>query len=1065
MSSPIHRRSWPRRSAVLTAAVTVSLAVAATAPAAEEVAAAAAIDVRTFDAEALGEPPGGCATTGDVAVSEAPFGAAGAGNRAVRLIDDTSSATTTMVCDHPESDERYLSFGFNPQRHGGPLLFGIRGDTAVGGTGNAWWFGVSPIAGTDDATVMVYDGAAWNQLGRVDGLSTPGEFTEVTVAATADAAEITAAGETFITDLRRDDTVNLGDVVFSSAGQSAVGMEFYVDDLAVGTELAEDPVGLQFVDIASWVNPVSEGETSPEFRLVSFRPIGGASGETFEATVDWGAGPRPATVEASEEAGRFDVVGSHPYSETGPHSVVVDVSGSAGTSGRSTLSVAVERRSVVAVEPEGMAPRFPSVIRLDDGRLLAAYYSGIGHVDPQGLIRVTESDDNGETWSEPRTAVAGRFDNRDPKLTQLSDGTILLEYFVTSWEDPAGSRQLGTHVVRSEDGGQSWSDPIWIDTRMSCAQPPPAEGCASADGWSASHGPIVELANGDLLAPLYGVTPGSAGQHVDVRVYDGGGWRTLGRVEDFGAPGRFRPVSVDATATSLEITVGDETFSTDVRRDDTVNLTNVTFASAGTAPTGMEFYVDDLAVGAEAPPAAELDVRTFDDEPLGEPPAECTIRGDVEVAGAPFGDAGTDNRAVRLLDDSSTQITSLTCAHPASDEKHLSFAFSPERFANGFTFGIQGDTATGGTGNAYWILLSSASSAPPQRATVVRSTDGGLTWDGDNDVTIAVDDGIHFQEPNLTVLPSGEIVAGLRATSNPQVLYVSRSFDNGYTWTPAEPTDIPASSHDQLLLDDGSVLVTYGIAGVANRPTGGVLVPDAGGDWSGHHQIPIYDSGHGDQANPSSVEIEPGVFMTLAYDVPAGTLYGIFTELEDYRDPELNLEVTPATGVTAAVGEEFGDVLAGVTGGWGNPGASLTASIDWGDGTGASSGVVTEVAAGHEVTGSHLFDVGGTFAVTLTVADRTQTRTATVAVEVSCPETDGRETVVIGGVDSGVPNRATGGGCSIDDRIADERVWDDHGAFVRHVGSVADQLLAEGVIDDREYGALIRAAARGAVGR
>ncbi|WP_157574368.1 sialidase family protein [Jiangella muralis] len=970
-----------------------------------------------------------------------------------------------MVCDYPESDERYVSFMVNPQRHGAPLLVGIRGDTAAGGTGNAWWFSLSPIAGTDDAIVMVYDGSAWNQLGRVEGLSSSGEFTEVTVAANSDAAEITAAGETFITDLRRDDTVNLNDVVFSSAGLSAVGMEFYIDDLAVGAELAADPVGLQFVDIASWVNPVSEGESSPEFRLVSFRPIGGPSGETFEATVDWGAGPQPATVGASAQDSRFDIIGSHPYAEAGIQSVVVDVTGSAGTSGRSTLSVAVERRSVIAVEPEGMAPRFPSVIRLDDGRLLAAYYSGIGHVDPQGLIRVTESDDNGETWSEPRTAVAGRFDNRDPKLTRLSDGTILLDYFVTSWEDPAGSRQLGTHVVRSEDDGQTWSDPIWIDTRMSCEQPPPAGGCASADGWSASHGPIVELANGDLLAPLYGVTPGSASQDVDVRVYDGAAWQTLGRVENFGTPGQFKPVSVDATATSLEITLGDETFSTDVRRDDTVNLTNATFASAGTAPTGMEFYVDDLAIGAEAPPAADLDVRTFDDEPLGEPPAGCAVRGDVEVTGAPFGDAGTDNHAVRLLDDSSTQITSLTCAHPASDEKHLSFTFSPERFANGFTFGIQGDRAAGGTGNAYWILLSSVSSAPPQRATVVRSTDGGLTWDGDNEVTIAVDNGIHFQEPNLTVLPSGEIVAGLRATSNPQVLYVSRSFDNGHTWTPAEPTDIPASSHDQLLLDDGSVLVTYGIAGVANRPTGGVLVPDASGDWSGHHQIPIYDSGHGDQANPSSVEIEPGVFMTLAYDVPARTLYGIFTELEDYRDPEMNLEVTPATGVTAAVGEEFSDVLAGITGGWGNPGASLTASIDWGDGTGESPGVVTEGAAGHDVTGSHLFDVGGTFEVTLTVADRTQTQTATIAVAVTCPDTDGRATVVIGGVDSGVPNRAAGGGCSINDRIADERAWDDHGPFVRHVGAVADQLLSEGVIDDREHGAMIRAAARSAVGR
>src|SRR6266545_4927226 len=82
-----------------------------------------------------------------------------------------------------------------------------------------------------------------------------------------------------------------------------------------------------------------------------------------------------------------------------------------------------------------------------------------------------------------------------------------------------------------------------------------------------------------------------------------------------------------------------------------------------------------------------------------------------------------------------------------------------------------------------------------------------------------------------------------------------------------------------------------------------------------------------------------------------------------------------------------------------------------------------------------------------------------------CPVPDTRPTVWMGTFDSGVRNRVVRGGCTINNLIEDERTWATHGAFVRHVRTVADRLRCEGRITARERSRLIMAAARSGVGR
>ncbi|WP_238153885.1 OmpL47-type beta-barrel domain-containing protein [Streptomyces xinghaiensis] len=84
--------------------------------------------------------------------------------------------------------------------------------------------------------------------------------------------------------------------------------------------------------------------------------------------------------------------------------------------------------------------------------------------------------------------------------------------------------------------------------------------------------------------------------------------------------------------------------------------------------------------------------------------------------------------------------------------------------------------------------------------------------------------------------------------------------------------------------------------------------------------------------------------------------------------------------------------------------------------------------------------------------------------EPDCPESDNRRTVIIGTVDTGVPNRVTGDGCTVNELIEDERAWDGEHDFRRHVAAVADRLREEGVVDEREHGLLIRAARESAIG-
>ncbi|MGC0251237.1 exo-alpha-sialidase [Pseudactinotalea sp. Z1748] len=465
----------------------------------------------------------------------------------------------------------------------------------------------------------------------------------------------------------------------------------------------------------------------------------------------------------------------------------------------------------VATASAGHGLWFPDIIRLKDGRLLAAFQEAETHYGPVGRIYVTTSSDGGFTWSDPQLVIDSEYDDRDPKMAQLSDGTVLLGFFQT---DQSTSTTLGTHVVRSADGGQTWSEPVKVGTEMD---------------WDASHGPITELSDGSVLMPLYGSVGDAPSQATVVRSTDGGRtWPAASEVVvAMNAPSEFIDLSAMYDAGTLSVDT-DMTFGEVERQRNVLDIN---------APYGV---VRDAAT----PPEAHY--RIDFDEPI--------LVGATGVALKP---GFPESAVVEVSVDG--ELWETVAAYDEVD-----------------------------TGRALdWTNLEEPIEISAFRVTI---TDSFGEWPVLEKIGLAEEsvtgENFDFQEPTLTALSDGEIVALLRTTTSPQLAYLSRSFDNGQTWTEAEPTDIPASSHHLLSLANGGVLVTYGDVSdrfSPNRATSGRIVEEPAGSWDGYHDIPLYDSGHSwDQANPSSAEVEPDLFLTLSFDVETASVVGVFSTRDDY---------------------------------------------------------------------------------------------------------------------------------------------------------------------------------------
>jgi sialidase-1 len=161
--------------------------------------------------------------------------------------------------------------------------------------------------------------------------------------------------------------------------------------------------------------------------------------------------------------------------------------------GRSAPKASVQGIKVISQLPE-MYHGWPTLTRRANGQLLVVCSGGReGHICPFGRVDLMRSNDDGNSWTFPRTVIDGVIDDRDAGVLETAKGSLLVTTFTSlAYESyildkqlakPLGSpgawsqakrdkwlaahnriskeerdAELGEWMIRSTDGGITWSE-------------------------------------------------------------------------------------------------------------------------------------------------------------------------------------------------------------------------------------------------------------------------------------------------------------------------------------------------------------------------------------------------------------------------------------------------------------------------------------------------------------------------------------------------------------------------------------------------------------------------------
>lgn len=168
-----------------------------------------------------------------------------------------------------------------------------------------------------------------------------------------------------------------------------------------------------------------------------------------------------------------------------------------------------ERSTTTIVDAGSDHLAFPDVTRLSDGRILLVYRRGNGHVDTSGRIMKVFGDAAASTWSdETLLHDEPNIDDRDPSVTTLHDGTVVVNYFQYATHSE-GVTLHDSFVGWSTDDGATFSAFEQVGPCPMGVQDPKVSNDLWVDDddlpievWASSSA-VIET-DGALLLPSYG---------------------------------------------------------------------------------------------------------------------------------------------------------------------------------------------------------------------------------------------------------------------------------------------------------------------------------------------------------------------------------------------------------------------------------------------------------------------------------------------------------------------------------------------------------------------------------
>jgi hypothetical protein len=227
---------------------------------------------------------------------------------------------------------------------------------------------------------------------------------------------------------------------------------------------------------------------------------------------------------------------------------------------------------------------WPTMTRRKNGQLILVWSGGREqHVCPFGRVEMMRSNDQGDSWTWPRTILDGAIDDRDAGVLETAKGTLLVTTFTSlayqpqlekqvamvdqpgrqsdRWPEerlqrwrsvhdrlsaPERSAELGQWMIRSTDGGLTWSERY-----RSIVNSP--------------HGP-TQLADGRLIYAGRELWTGERGVGVCESIDDGINWRPLAKIPTRGEddPTQYHELhAIEATSGRLIVHIRNHNQSND----------------------------------------------------------------------------------------------------------------------------------------------------------------------------------------------------------------------------------------------------------------------------------------------------------------------------------------------------------------------------------------------------------------------------------------------------------------------------------------------------------------------